>query len=198
MTQTSRRPLGSGPARRGSLQALQHCGARLGLGLLLLATGVLGPGLHSAQADTAGDIRALAVRGDLPGALRLADQALLAAPQDGPLKFTRAVLLMDLQRDAEALRGFTELSQAYPELPDPHNNLALLHARAGRLQEALQSLQLALRNDPTHRLARINLGQVHLMLAAHAWDEAAAAGPLEPDVRRRLEAVRALLLPAVR
>jgi hypothetical protein len=39
------------------------------------------------------------------------------------------------------LLQFTELSQEYPELPDPYNNIALLLARAGRLNEALQALQ---------------------------------------------------------
>jgi hypothetical protein len=34
-----------------------------------------------------------------------------------------------------------------------------------------------------------------LMLAAQAWEEAASAQPLEPALRRRLEAVRALLQP---
>jgi hypothetical protein len=36
------------------------------------------------------------------------------------------------------------------------------------------------------------------MLAVQAWDQAAMVGPLEPALQRRLEAVRALLLPAAR
>lgn len=163
-----------------------------------LAAALLSLAPAPAPAATPAEVRALAARGDLPAALRLADQALAARPGDGELKFSRAVVLMDLQRDDEALDVFTELSQLYPELPDPHNNLALLHARAGRLAEALAALQTALRNDPSHRLARINLGQVHLMLAAQAWEQAAATAALEPDLRQRLEAVRVLLRPPLR
>jgi tetratricopeptide (TPR) repeat protein len=178
---------------------MQHAGRRQGgHARVWLAAAMLGLALATARADTPAEVRALAARGELPAALRLADRALAARPGDDALKFSRAVVLMDLQRDDEALGVFTELSQTYPELPDPHNNLALLHARAGRLSEALAALQTALRNDPSHRLARINLGQVHLMLAAQAWEQAAATAPLEPELRQRLEAVRVLLRPPLR
>jgi Tfp pilus assembly protein PilF len=103
------------------------------------------------------------------------------------------VALMDLGRDAQALALFTRLSQDYPELPDPLNNIALLQARQGQLEAALLSLQSALRNDPTHRTARANLGQIHLMLAVQAWSQLAATGPLEAPLQRRLEGARALL-----
>jgi hypothetical protein len=58
------------------------------------------------------------------------------------------VVLMDLQRDDEAWRSSRELSQEYPELPDPYNNIALLHARAGRLEAWPAGAAGALRNDP--------------------------------------------------
>jgi len=137
-------------------------------------------------------------RGEAEAALQRVQVAVAAQPRDAPLRFLQAVALMDLQRDDEALELFTRLAQEYPELPDPQNNIALLHARAGRLDQARQALEAALRNDPSHRLARTNLGQVYLMLAVQAWEKAAATGPLEPALQRRLEAVRALLLPAAR
>jgi Tfp pilus assembly protein PilF len=102
-------------------------------------------------------------------------------------------VLMDMGRDADALALFTAMAQQYPELPDPYNNIALLHARAGRLEQARQALDVALRNDPTHRTARANLGQVHLMLAVQAWEQAASAGTLDAALLRKLEAARALL-----
>jgi Tfp pilus assembly protein PilF len=92
---------------------------------------------------------------------------------------------------------FTQLTQEYPELPDPYNNVALLQARAGRPDLALQSLQNALRSDPGHRTARANLGRVHLMLAVQAWEQAAAAGPLEAPTQRLLDGARALLAPGL-
>jgi len=161
--------------------------------LVCCAALLLWAGSPAFAADDAAEIRALITRADLPGALLRAERALAAKPKDAPLRFLQAVVLMDLQRNDEAMALFTQLSQEYPELPDPFNNIALLHVRAGRLAEALQALQAALRNDPGHRTAQANLGQVHLMLAVQAWEKASAGGTQDPALMRKLEGARALL-----
>ncbi len=157
--------------------------------VLALLVACAGP----AVADTAAEVRALLSRGDPIGALQLAENAAKAKPNDPQARFLHGVVLMDLQRDDAAMDLFTGLTQEFPELPDPHNNIALLHARAGRLEQARQALKTALRSDPGHRTARVNLGQVHLMLAVQDWELAAAAGPLDPPVQRLLEGARTLL-----
>jgi Flp pilus assembly protein TadD len=131
-------------------------------------------------------------RGEHAAALQLAQQKADAQPRDAQARFLQGVVLMDMGRDDDALALFGRLAQLYPELPDPMNNIALLHARAGRFDQALSALQAALRNDPGHRTARANLGQVHLMLALQAWEQLATTGALEPAVQRKLEAARAL------
>jgi Tfp pilus assembly protein PilF len=103
------------------------------------------------------------------------------------------VVLMDLQRSTEAMELFESLSQDFPELPDPFNNIALLHVRAQRLDAARLALETALRNDPQHRTARANLGHVHLMLAAKMWEQLATQGPLDAALQNKLSAVRALI-----
>jgi tetratricopeptide (TPR) repeat protein len=103
---------------------------------------------------------------------------------------------MDAGRDDAALMLFTQMSQEYPELADPYNNIALLHARAGRLEAALAALQDALRAEPGHRTAKSNLGQVHLMIAIKTWELLAQSGPIEPALQRRLDAAKALLASA--
>ena len=67
----------------------------------------------------------------------------------------------------------------------------MLYAAEGQLQSALVALQTALRNDPTHRAARENLGDVHLALAVQAWT-AAQAGAKGDDagLRRKLQLAR--------
>lgn len=147
-----------------------------------------------ARADEFGELRAMVTRGEAAAALPRIEKAAAANPRDVQLRFLQGVALMDLQRDAEALAHFSRMAHDYPELPDPHNNIALLHARAGRLEQARQALEAALRNDPSHRAARSNLGQVHLMLAVQAWELAAAEGPLDTALLRRLEVVRSLLV----
>lgn len=146
-----------------------------------------------AMATTVSEVQALLAGGNPAAALERAERALGDKPGDAQTRFIYGVVLMDLRRDEAALAVFTQLTQEYPELPDPYNNIALLQARAGRPDLALQALQTALRNDPGHRTARANLGQVHLMLAVQAWEEASAAGPLEAPTQRLLEGVRSLL-----
>lgn len=146
-----------------------------------------------ARADENAAIRELLARGDAATALTRAEKAVAVNPRDAQARFLLGVALMDLRRDADAMQVFVRMTQDYPDLPDPLNNVALLEARAGRLELARAALEAALRADPSHRLARSNLGHVHLMLAVQAWEQAAALGPLEPAVLRRLEGARALL-----
>ena len=172
-----------------ALLAARHRGIFLLLAVLALAT--------TAHADEFGELRALLARGEAATALPRLQMASATDPRDVQMRFLLGVALMDLQRDDEALAHFGRMAQDYPELPDPQNNIALLHARAGRLEPARQALETALRNDPTHRAARTNLGQVHLLLAVQAWELAASEGPLDTALLRRLQAVRALLAGAV-
>lgn len=162
--------------------------------LVALAAGAAFP----ARADDAADVRFLLGRGEAAAALARADSALAAQARDLPLRFLRGVALMDLGRNAEALAHFETMCQEYPDLPDPWNNVALLQVRAGHLEAARVALENALRADPSHRTARANLGLVHLMLAAQAWEQLANSGPVDPSLMRRLEAVRALLAGATR
>jgi Flp pilus assembly protein TadD len=147
----------------------------------------------AARADILTEVQNLVAKGDLAGALQATETAAAADPRNTQARFLRAVLLMDLQRNAEALAAFTRLSQEFPELPEPYNNIALLQVRSGRLELARQALETALRNDPGHRTARANLGEVHLMLAVQAWEQAATTGPLDARLMRRLEVARTLV-----
>jgi len=149
--------------------------------------------LSSAQvrADQFQDIEKLYRAGDLQRALRMADEAIVAQPRAAQVRFLRGVILTDLKRNAQAIEVFNALTQDFPELPDPYNNLAVLYAADGRLESALVALQTALRNDPGHRAARENLGDVHLALAIQAWT-AAQAGAKGDDagLRRKLQLAR--------
>jgi tetratricopeptide (TPR) repeat protein len=116
--------------------------------------------------------RRLREDGDAAGALRTIEMALERLPRDVALRFTRAVMQADLNQIDAALAGFTALTREYPELPEPYNNLATLHASRGDLDRALQALGEAVRAMPTYALAWENLGDVHLRLAERAWREA--------------------------
>ena len=182
------------PVRPTALRLLRpfccalSCALSFALSFALLCA-LAGP----AHAGEDAEVRALLARGDNAAALGRASKYAEANPRDVQARFLLGVVLMDSQRDDEALTHFTRMAQDYPELPDPYNNIALLQARAQRWEQARQALESALRNDPTHRTARANLGQVHLVLAVQAWALAASAGPLDAPLQRKLEGARALL-----
>jgi Flp pilus assembly protein TadD len=167
---------------------MRHPWTRL-LVVCLLCSLVAGPAAAARELTNA---REHLARGETLSALAILDQGLANQPDNTQMRFLQGVVLMDLGRDNQALAVFRQLNQSYPELPEPLNNIGLLLARAGQLEGARQSLQDALRADPQHRAARVNLGQVHLMLAIQAW-ELATAGIADPFLVRRLEGARALL-----
>ena len=175
-------------------------GAAFVLALWVCPTGAGAAGVAGAAGaqDRQEVIRGLLASGDAAHALAEVDQALAAHPRDVSLIFLRGVALMEARRDAEALAHFERMTQEHPALADPWNNIALLQARANRLELARQALEAALRAEPEHRVARLNLGWVHLMLAAQAWQTLADSGPVEPPLAVRLETVRALLSGAAR
>lgn len=116
--------------------------------------------------------RRLREEGDAAAALRTVEMALERRPRDVALRFTRAVMQADLGRIDEAMAGFTELTQEYPELPEPYNNLATLHAARGELDQARAALDEAVRAMPAYALAWENLGDVYLRMAERAWQRA--------------------------
>lgn len=130
----------------------------------------------------------------LLAAVLMLHAALAAAQASGTAqsRFREAVALMDQQRDGEAMAAFEAITQDFPELAEPYNNIALLQARAGRLDEALAALHTALRNQPANATAQRNLGEIHLRLAIRAWEAAASAVPLDAGLARRLQLAREL------
>jgi Flp pilus assembly protein TadD len=157
--------------------------------LVLLFLMLAGP----ARADEVAEVQRLLRAGELPAALERAERATAADPQDARLRFLTGVILMDLQRDAAALSVFERLTEDFPELAEPYNNIALLQGRAGKLDEARAALETALRNDPTLRAARVNLGDVYLRLAMRSWETLAGEAPGDAGLQRRLRAAREIV-----
>lgn len=61
-------------------------------------------------------------------------------------------------RRVDAERGFKALAQAHPELGGPHANLGLMYRQAGKLPEAVKSLEEAVRLSPKQPLYFNQLG----------------------------------------
>ena len=125
-----------------------------------------------ARADDLANAQRLWLAGQKPQAVELVEQALARSPDDLQLRFSLGVMRMELGQRAQALDIFTRLTQDFPDLADPYNNLAVLHAAAGDLDQARQALEQALRLQPDHAQALENLGDVLVRLALRAYQRA--------------------------
>jgi len=148
--------------------------------LLLPALLVLGPSLtQAADLETA---QKQWLAGQRPQAVATIEQALAKTPDELKLRFALGVMKMELGQLDAAQALFVALTQDFPDLADPYNNLAVIHAGQGELDQARGELEQALRLQPEHAQAQENLGDVLLRLALRAYQRAqtALAVPSEP------------------
>lgn len=133
------------------------------------------------RADDLAGAQRLWLAGQKAQAAEQVEQALARAPDDLRLRFALGVMRMELGERARALDIFTRLTQDFPDLADPYNNLAVLHAAAGELDEAQAALAQALRLQPAHPQAQENLGDVLTRLALRAYQRAQKAALAPSD-----------------
>ncbi len=137
---------------------------------LLLIVVVLGA--VSAAADEYTDVRQLMRSGKTTEALVKIEQQLVTRPRDPQMRFFKGLIQRDTGKQAEAIATFTALTEEYPELPEPYNNLAVLFAAQNQFDRARAALEMALKNNPRYAVAYENLGDVYARLAAEAYDKA--------------------------
>ncbi len=125
-----------------------------------------------AHADDYSDITTLLKSGKAAEALTKADQRLTTTPRDPQLRFLRGVAQADSGKPSDAIATFTQLTQEYPELPEPYNNLAVLYAGQNQLDKARTALEMAIRTNPSYSTAHENLGDIYAKLAGQAYNKA--------------------------
>lgn len=112
-----------------------------------------------------------------------------AGPAEGPADSLReqAMALVAQQQEAQALALFEERVRRQPGNPQALVDLGVVLARLGRLPEARQRFDEALRTSPPHALAHDNLVQLQLNMARHAYAAALRTGetPDSPDTGLR-------------
>lgn len=133
---------------------------------LLLATPVL------AQSDDLQEAQQLLKQGQVDRAMERVDQFLKTKPKDARGRFLRGILLTEQNKPQEAIKVFTDLTQEFPELPEPYNNLAVLHASQGQYDKARAALEMAIRTHPSYATAHENLGDIYAKMASQAYDKA--------------------------
>jgi tetratricopeptide (TPR) repeat protein len=134
--------------------------------------------------------------GNAQQALDIADTALKAFPHDAQLRFIRAVALNALGRLPEAEAAFSAITREFPELPEPYNNLAVVRAAQGKLDQARVALEEAIRAVPGYAVAHENLGDVYAQLAARSYRAAQNLDPASKSIPPKLKLVSEVPLRA--
>lgn len=127
-------------------------------------------------------------------ALASLETALKRHPRDPQLRFLYGVVLAEQNRADDAIGVFEQLTQDFPELPEPHNNLAVMLAGRGELDRARSALENAVRALPAYALAQENLGDVYVRMAARAYERAGQLDPRSSAARTKLALARELVL----
>jgi tetratricopeptide (TPR) repeat protein len=146
-----------------------------------------------AQADIYGDVNQLVRSEQWAKARTQAEAHLKTQPTDPQMRLLLSRIQDGQGQTNAAMDTLQSLTQSFPELPEPHNNLAALFARQGRLAEALTSLQAAVRARPDYATALENMGDVYIMLGIQAYQNATTAAPTQPRTGQKRLAAEQLL-----
>lgn len=164
---------------------------------LMLLSATMWPGSR-AFADELSEVNRLHRAGQTVEALRRADAYLAKTPKDAQMRFLKAILLADLQHRDEAIAMLVQLTNDYPELAEPFNNLAALYAAVGDYGKARMALEDAVRANPDYATAQENLGDVYAMLASQSYAQALRLEPSSATLPSKIGVVRQLGKPVTK
>ena len=154
-----------------------------------LAIGFAAP----AFADNLPEVQRLIKQGQFPQAMEKVDAYLSSRPKDAQGRFLKGLIYTEMNKPAEAIAVFTKLSEDYPELPEPYNNLAVLYAQQKQYDKARTALEMAIRTHPSYAIAYENLGDVYAKLASQAYDKALQLDNSNAATQNKLALIRDLI-----
>ncbi|HQT81590.1 MAG: hypothetical protein B7Z60_04835 [Ferrovum sp. 37-45-19] len=119
-------------------------------------------------------------------AIKEANRYLGMDSHNGEVLFIKAQALMALNRNDEAIGVLENLTEVAPEMATPYNNLAVLYAQKGRLDDARKMLEMAIQIQPNYTTALENLGDVYLAKAKDAYTKASKENPKSKSLKKKL------------
>jgi Flp pilus assembly protein TadD len=131
--------------------------------------------------------------GQLPQALAKADAHIGTKPRDPQGRFMKGLILAEMKKTPEAIAVFKRLTEDFPELPEPYNNLAVLYAQEKQYERARQALESAIKTHPSYAVAHENLGDVYSKLASQAYNKALQIDATNPSAQSKLALIRDLI-----
>jgi tetratricopeptide (TPR) repeat protein len=147
----------------------------------------------AAFADDLQDASRLLKEGQRDQALERVNKALAAKPRDPQARFLKGIILTEQGKAKDAIEIFTRLTQDYPDLPEPYNNLAVIYAGQGEYDKARAALEQSIRTHPSYATAYENLGDVYAKLASQAYNKALQIDSSNTGAQNKLSLVRELV-----
>jgi len=131
-------------------------------------------------------------------AIKAIDAALVKSPRNVQLRFLKARLQIELRDPVSAKNTWIEITQQFPELPEPYNNLAALSANQGKWIEARDYLELSLKLRPDYVTAQANLAEVYLHLSQMNYQSASKLQPNQREYDLRAKGIKEILNPVTK
>jgi len=170
-------------------------GARFFLRVLILVTGLATFGLVSlpVRADNLADASQSFKAGQHAKALEQVNRHLADKPKDAQGRFLKGIILAGLNKPTDAIAIFKKLTEDYPELPEPYNNLAVIYAQQKQYDKAKQALEMAIRTHPAYATAHENLGDIYSRLASEAYGKALQIDSSNASAQTKLSMINELV-----
>ncbi len=146
-----------------------------------------------ARADDLQDASRLLKAGQREQALERVNRVLTAKSDDPQARFLKGLILTEQGNTREAVEIFTKLTQDYPNLPEPYNNLAVIYAGQGQYEKARAALEQSIRTHPSYATAYENLGDVYAKPASQEYDNALQPDSSNTGAQNKLSLVRELV-----
>jgi tetratricopeptide (TPR) repeat protein len=112
--------------------------------------------------------------------------------EDPQARFLKGLILTEQGKHQDAIRVFTALTEDFPELPEPYNNLAVLYAAQGQYDRAKHALEMAIQTHPSYATAHENLGDIYAKMASQAYDKALSLDKSNASAQTKLSLIRDL------
>ena len=150
-----------------------------------------------ARADVYTEVNDKITAGQLQTAQSMITRHLQKQPSDPQMRLMQSQIQAAQGQTALAQETLEALTQEFPELPEPYNNLAALYAQQHAFEKALNSLAQAIRARPDYALALENMGDVHVALARQSYLKSKALPSQNPLMSLRLDTKIKLLGPVL-
>ncbi len=147
---------------------------------------------HALGSSPAEGIRQAVVSGQLEQAAKLVLQEKQRQPQDTEIRFLEGVIQAQQGQTDKAIETYRKLVESSPGLVEAHNNLGVLYASKGRLEDARKALEAGMLANASYAALHRNLADVQSQLVKQTYAKA-----LQVDSKSRSAVAQLSLLASM-